>query len=168
MQFSTTDYIAIYGAVVATFVLAWDIAKWLTSGARLRVHTRCNVCYDDARVIKVTQTESGEARELAEYCHVEITNAGDQPATILSIDATHKVKRGRSQMFYGGVQFIPHFGKTLPHVLSPGEVWSARFEMPLLNQLAERGKPIIRISTSKSKRFLLVWPKLEQAASISL
>jgi len=31
------DLIAVYAAVVATFVLAWDIVKWLRSGPCLRM-----------------------------------------------------------------------------------------------------------------------------------
>lgn len=131
MQLTTTDYIAIYGAVVATFVFMWDVVKWASSGARLRTSANCHVVYHDSRVIKVSQTEYGESRELAEYCYIEVTNSGDQPATILSIEATHKVQRKEGQMSYGGVQFTPHFGKTLPHVIAPGEVWSARIETPL-------------------------------------
>jgi hypothetical protein len=159
MQLSTTDLIAIYAAIVATFVLIWDIVKWATSGARLRVHAKCDVFYSDSRVIKVTPTESGQSQQLADYCHIEVSNIGDQPATILSIVATHKSKKGKGQMFMSGPAFTPHFGKSLPHVLGPGEVWSARLEMPNLHQLAQRGRPVMQISTSKSQRPLTIAPK---------
>src|SRR3989338_5291678 len=100
MQVPTTDLIAIYGALVATIVLAWDVLKWASSGARLRATAVCHVYYEDSRVISVSQTEHGEARELAEYCHIELTNIGDQPATLLSIEATHDTRRGQSRMEY--------------------------------------------------------------------
>lgn len=160
MQLSTTDLIAVYAAIIATFVLVWDVIKWATSGARLRVHAKCDICYPDSRVIKVTPTEFGQSHELANYCHIEVTNIGDQPTTILSIEATHKHKKSEGQMHIGGSAFAPHFGKSLPHVLRPGEVWSARIEMLNLHQLEQRGQPVVRVSTSKSQRPLAVFPKL--------
>nr|WP_315848382.1 hypothetical protein [uncultured Rhodoferax sp.] len=158
MQFSTTDWIAIYAAVVSTFVLAWDVVKWVSSGARLRAYAKCDVTYPDARVIRTVQTESGESRELADYCHVEVANIGDQPTTILNVEATHKVKKNGSQMTIGGVAVTPHQQKALPYVLPPGEVWSARIEMSGIYALAKRGKPVVLIQTSKARRPLVVIP----------
>jgi hypothetical protein len=150
MQISTTDIIATYAAIVATLVFFWDIAKWYRTGARFRVVARCHTFYGDSRVLKTTTTEDGEIQELAEYCHIEVTNTGDQPATILSIEATHKTKSNQGAMFCGGPQFTPHFGKPLPQVVAPGEVWSARIEMDSIYKLAKRGRPEIQLSTSMS------------------
>lgn len=150
MQISTTDLIATYAAIVATLVFMWDIAKWYRTGARFRIIARCHTFYGDSRIVKITTTEGGEVQELAEYCHIEVTNTGDQPATILSIEATHKTKRKQMAISCGGPQFTPHFGKSLPQVVAPGEVWSARIEMDSIYKLAKRGKPKILLYTSIS------------------
>lgn len=153
IQITSTDLIAVYAAVVATIVLIWDILKWVISGARLRVDTKCGVFYGDSRVVETTMTEYGEQNSLADYCHIEVSNVGDQPTTILSIQATHRLKIGtKGQMFISGPAIIPHFGKSLPYVLGPGEVWSARLEMSNVHKLKERGRPIINLSTSKKAK----------------
>ena len=161
MQITSTDLIAVYAAVVATIVLVWDILKWVISGARLRVDTRCGVFYGDSRVVETTLTDYGEQKSLADYCHIEVSNVGDQPTTILSIEATHRLKFGiQGQMFISGPGIIPHFGKSLPHVLGPGEVWSARLDMSNVRQLKERGQPIINLSTSKKVKPITVALKI--------
>jgi hypothetical protein len=158
MQFSTTDWIAIYAAVVSTFVLAWDVVKWASSGARLRAYATCDIAYLDSRVIRTVKTESGESHELADYCHVEVANIGDQPTTILNVEATHEAKKNSPQMSMSGTAVIPHQQKALPYVLPPGEVWSARIEMSGIHALAQRGKPVVLIQTSKARRPLKVVP----------
>lgn len=158
---TATDYIAIYGAIVATLVLLWDGIKWFATGPKLRTSARCHVVFSDSRVTKTERTELVEIKYLVEYCHIEVVNVGDRSTTITSIEGTHKRKTDDLQMFCAGVRFLPFQGKQLPQVLGSGEMWSARFEMTDLYSLAERGKPIIRIHASHKNDPISVFPKLK-------
>lgn len=158
---TTTDYIAIYGATVATLVLIWDGIKWFATGPKLRVSARCHVAYLDSRVTKTERIESGEVRHLAEYCHIEVVNVGDRPTTIMSIEGTHKRKKGEMQVVSGGVLFTAHDGKQLPLILGPGAMWSSRVEMPAMYSLAQHGKPVIQLRVSHKNSPVIVCPKFK-------
>jgi hypothetical protein len=159
---NTTDYVAIYGATVATMVLIWDGIKWYATGPKLRASARCHVAYPDSRVLKTERTESGEVRHLAEYCHIEVVNVGDRPTTIMSIEGTHERKTGAMRVVSGGVLFTSHNGKQLPLTLGPGEMWSSRIEMPAVYSLAAHGKPVIHIRASHKKDPVRVCPKFRR------
>jgi hypothetical protein len=156
---TATDYIAIYAAIIATLVLIWDGIKWFATGPKLRISTRCHTAYSDSPVTKTEKVESGEVRYLAQYCHIEVVNVGDRPTTIISIEGTHKRKKGDLRMSCDGMLFGAHHGKQLPQVLGPGAMWSARFDMSHLYSLAAHGKPIIRIHASHKNSPVLVCPK---------
>lgn len=158
---TTTDYIAIYGATVATMVLIWDGIKWFATGPKLQASARCHVVYPDSRVTKTELTESGEVRHLAEYCHIEVANVGDRPTTIVSVKGTHARRKGEMQLFSSAVLFTSHHGKQLPLVLAPGETWSSRIDMPSVYSLAARGKPIIQILASHKNGPIIVCPKFK-------
>ena len=138
------DYVAWWGAVVATLVLLWDVAKWFTSGPIIRQRIQLDAFYPDSKVLNVEKLENGESRELAAYCHIELVNTGTLPTTIMELSATHvRGKRKIGRMSISSQRFIPHYGKTLPYVLRPGEVWSCRLEMSDLHKLAKWGRPYI-------------------------
>jgi hypothetical protein len=165
MQLQLTDNIAIYAAVVSTLVLVWDIVKWMQTGSRLRLRATCNVAYGDSRVTRTTQKDNVQVQELEEYCHIEVTNIGDQPETILGLEATHKTRKHKPQMFCSGQKFTPHYGKILPYVLTPGEVWSARIDMQSIDWLAEYGKVFIQVTTSSARKPRIVVPKFKARPS---
>jgi hypothetical protein len=107
-------------------------------------------------VIRTAETEHGTVQHLAEYCHIEVLNVGDRPTTIISIEATHALGTNNGQMFCAGGRF-QLFGRSLPTLLSPGEMWSARIEMLDLLKLAKRGKPMPpdpRVPSSKGSSCL--------------
>jgi len=74
---SLTDFLAGYGAALATLVGAWDVYKWINRGASVQVDV-------SERVIQAAEPQ----RMQAQYsdCLVAIaTNNGDRPATITNL-----------------------------------------------------------------------------------
>ena len=155
------DYVAWWGAIVATLVLMWDVAKWLKTGPKIRKRIQLNTGYLDSKVLSVEKLENGESKKLAVYCHIELVNTGTSPTTIMGIMATHVNARQEGQMSVTSQRFLPHYGNTLPYVLSPGEVWSCRLEMSDLYRSAERGTPYIEVSVSHKRKPIIIRPKLE-------
>jgi hypothetical protein len=155
-----TNLVAWWGAVVATLVLLWDVAKWLKAGPVIRVRIQLDTWYPDGKVIKVEKIEHGEMKELAEYCHIELVNVGKLPTTVMGIEGSHQAKSGRMKTSLSSQSFTPHYGKQLPYVLPPGEVWSCRFEMVNLLRLLEQDKPYIEVHLSHNNKPLMIWPKL--------
>lgn len=155
-----TNFVAWWGAVVATLVLAWDVAKWLRAGPIVKTRIQLDTWYPDGRVIKVEKDEHGESKELADYCHIELVNIGNFPTTIMGISASHLEKKNQAKMSCSDQRFTLHYGKMLPHVLPPGEVWSCRLEMSDLFRLSKRGKPYIEVHLSHMKKPFKIWPKL--------
>ena len=148
-----TDIAAWYAAAIATAVLAWDILKWLRSGASLRINAVSNVSYSDGRVVSEVEADGGKTIALAEYCHVEVINRGMQPTTLITIEATHAP--GTTGVIVGAsdLAFVPHVGSAqLPAVLQPGAMWSARLEMNHLTSILRHGAPIIRVRASHKTR----------------
>jgi hypothetical protein len=143
------EIVAWWGAIISTFVLLWDILKWLQSGPRIKSRISLNIHYDDGKVTSKEKNEYGEVTHHEEYCHIELVNIGTMPTTIMEISATNK-KNGS----YGVAQpaFTTHFGKKLPHVISPGEVWSCRLPMHYYNSISKHGIPEIHISLSHLSR----------------
>src|SRR6266480_7848771 len=84
----STEVVAWYGATVATIVFVWDIWKWSRRQARLRVQVRGHVFYPNGAVLKTEKTANGETKIYAGYYHVEVTNIGELPTTILGASAT--------------------------------------------------------------------------------
>jgi hypothetical protein len=153
----STQIVAWWGALVATLVLLWDIMKWHQSGARLRKRISLNVHYDDGKIISKQIIKDGlEGITYEEYCHVELVNIGNMPTTVMNISASHKKKKDGFKLGSMQQAFTEHFGKKLPHVISPGEVWSCRLGMSYYKSLLKYGRPEIYINLSHLKRPLLV------------
>lgn len=150
------DYVAWWGAIVATLVFAWDIAKWLKDGPVIRSRVQLNTAYADARVVRTEKIENGESKELALYCHVELVNIGKLPTTIMGVSASHSKGKETLQMTATSQRFTPHYGKTLPHVLGSGEVWSCRIEMEDIQKLSQKGEPYIEVSVSHKKEPIII------------
>lgn len=165
--FPSTDFIAWYGAILATVVLVFNIWKWSRSRPRLRVRIRANIYYDDGGVASVEKTPTGEIQTLIPYYHIEVTNVGELPTTILGVSATTRAKgilekirqRGskfKGEMSYFGRGFIPHYGKAPPHVLSSGEVWSCRVQETAIDGLYQAGFPKLELTAACYDRPVLV------------
>ena len=76
MSMFDTNFVAWWGAVIATLVLARDAAKWLKAVPRVRYRIQLNISYLDGRVLKTEKTEHGESKEYASYCHIKLVNVG--------------------------------------------------------------------------------------------
>jgi hypothetical protein len=161
-----TDIAAWYAAAVATAVFAWDIIKWQRSGPRVRINTKCYTSYTDGRVVESMLREDGaHVSTVADYCHIEVLNTGDQPTTLIGIEAGHQPSASGNQMSYSSIAFVVHMGsKPLPALLGPGEMWSSRLEMRCLEGLAEEGRPVIRVRTSHRSRPILAFPVLSSTS----
>lgn len=158
-----TDLVAWYGATVATVVFAFDVVKWRASRARLRVTVRRNVCYPDGEIIKVEKTPNGEVGSLKQYYHVEIVNTGALSTTLLGVCATTKprslleclVRWHRNimgEMSDDGRAFIAHYGKTVPYVLTAGDVWSCRVPQDRIEHMLSWGIPKLEVTVSHLPR----------------
>jgi hypothetical protein len=113
---NTTDILALWGALVATSVLIWDVLKWKTEGPKIRISANAN--------IKVLGDELLEGKT---FISIDIRNIGGGASTILKIGFVHfknrrmKLLGRRSDPFYWVVK--PRSQHTLPHFLESGKVW---------------------------------------------
>jgi hypothetical protein len=154
------DYVAWWGAVIATLVLLWDVAKWFKSGPQIKQRIQLDTVYPDSKVLSMEKMGNGESGELASYGHIELVNTGTSPTTIMGISATHTPDNNLGRLSFDNQRFTPHYGKTLPHVLSSGEVWSCRVAMSDLYKLAEYGRPYIEVNLSHRRKPIVIQPKL--------
>ena len=120
-QFADTiDPVAIYAAIVATTILVWDVAKWVRSGAKLKVRTSSGM----------TMLNSPDVRHKGmTYVLVGVTNIGSSATTVTHLAVAHYKNhwagiRGKADMRAIVViaQAAPHL--PLPHKLNSGEEWS--------------------------------------------
>lgn len=152
---ATTDFVAWWGAVIATAVLVWDCIKWFRSGARLRCMVRPNAFYQDSEVVPLENSPDGARAVMKDSIHIELTNVGALPTTIMSISARRPMDSG-GWAGNGGSAFVEHWGKKLPYMIAPGDVWSCRgdqeqlFRLPgsapleILIAVSHLAKPIVR------------------------
>lgn len=162
----STEVAAWYAATVSTTVFLWDIVKWLRNGPRLRINTECNVAYPDGKVIEKRQLDSGvEAATLADYCHIEILNIGGQPTTLIDIQVKNEPSANGAQISYSGPAFHTHCGsKGLPTLLGPGEMWSGRIEMSCIDAIAEHGRPVLHVRSSRRPKPIEVALEIKRGA----
>jgi len=154
----STEVVAWYGAIVATAVFVWNIWTWTRRQARLRVQIRGRVFYPDGTVLETEKTANGETKVYATYYHVEVTNIGELPTTILGASATTRAAGvlDRLQAWrysvvgeFGTHAFFPHNQKTPPHTLGPGEVWSCRVQEDNIHNLRQKGRrPKLELTAS--------------------
>ena len=71
---STTDIVAWWGAIIATVVFAWDIYKWKTSGAKIRLLVSSGM-----------SLYGGGVKDENTYITFRVTNVEDRPTTITTI-----------------------------------------------------------------------------------
>jgi hypothetical protein len=152
------DFIKWWGAVLATIAFGWNVYNSLTNAPKFKIKLRPDTTYPDARVISAEVTECGESKELATYCHIEITNVGKLPATVTNIQATHS-SSANGRAFSSSQRFLSHSKENIPLFISPGQLWSCRLEMNDIYRLAERGKPEIHIEVSYKDKPIVVRPK---------
>lgn len=151
------DFVKWWGAVLATIAFGWNVYNSLSNAPKLKVKLRPDTTYPDARVISTEVTEYGESKELALYCHIEITNVGKLPATITNIELTHSAN-GNGRLSSSSGRFLSHSKENIPFFIPPGQLWSCRLEMDDIHRMAERGKPEIHIEVSYKDKPIVVEP----------
>jgi hypothetical protein len=111
------EFLAWWGAIVSTLVLAWDIYKWKTTGAKLTITSSVNM----------------ESYNIPEYegkklVTANISNVGDRATTITTVALVfykskfHKILGKSSKVF---VLPLPSTVQPLPFVINPGAIWTA-------------------------------------------
>lgn len=161
------DFVKWWGAILATIALGWNVWNSLSNAPKLKVKLRPNTTYPDARVISTEETEYGEEKELASYCHIEITNVGKLPATVTNIEATHSTN-GNGQLYSSSQRFLSHSKENIPLFIAPGQLWSCRLEMEDIYNMAKRGIPEIHITVSYKDKPIVVKPKFTANKSSKL
>lgn len=111
-----TTALAVWGAVVSTGVLVWDVYKWRTAGPRLRLYARGGM------------KQMGSVYEGDKiYITAKITNFGDRPTTITLMYFEYYTSRWamwrRKQ--HGPSYLIPEpsVAQPMPFKLKPGNEW---------------------------------------------
>jgi hypothetical protein len=112
------DPLAIYGAVVATTSIAWQIFTWWHKGAKLRGHAVPNM-------IEI----GGNVRDGKTYIGLDVSNIGDAPTTI-----THVVLMGYHNRFSRLLRrtevkaaVVTHnLAQTIPYTLAAGGRFMSR------------------------------------------
>lgn len=122
--------LALWGAVLATIVFGWDIMKWRRNAARLRFIVRPDTYYHDSTAVAIPGADTSGG-ELLPSVHVELANIGTYPTTILNVWWEQKMDAGGTFGSSGSI-VAPHFGKTLPYMISVGDVWSCRIDQQSL------------------------------------
>lgn len=158
-MFIESDHAAWWGAVVATVVLLWDIIKWSGNRPRIRVNAKMPVSYFDSERAKKEILPEEEDFELETYCHIEITNLGSMPTTIVSVCCSNKPTKAIG--LHSNHNIAIHSGHTLPHVLGAGQLWSCRIpDSSVKNIASQYSKAYIRVNLSHKKRPLFAEIKI--------
>lgn len=134
-----TDCVAWWGAIVATGVLIWDVYKWKSSGARLRLKVQAGM-----------KMLGDPAREQETWVTVRVTNVGNQPTTITTVGLRHYaswwdyVRRKPAKSFIIPQPSLSH--QTLPHVLDVGQEWlGGAVQTCDIETMAEDGRLVIEV-----------------------
>ena len=154
---NSTQIVAWWGAIVATFVLVWDAYKYFSNGAKIKSRVYLNIDYDDSKLIPEKTVGNVASKKYEQYCHIELINIGNMPTTIMEIRATHKpIKTCKLIRGAFGMAFTEHFGNKLPYVLPPGEVWSCRIGMENYMGILKQNTPEIHVSLSHLSKPLVI------------
>lgn len=70
-----TEIAAWWGAVIATFVLLWDIYKWKRSGPIIKISVTPNLKVYPSDPLTNNKT----------WIHIMVTNSGNQPTTLTNL-----------------------------------------------------------------------------------
>ncbi|MFC0130563.1 hypothetical protein ACFS23_17200 [Ralstonia solanacearum] len=109
--------IAAYAAIVSTFLLGWDVYKWLVSGAKLEVSAQSDMVM-----------VGGGVEDKNTYVMVTAYNVGDRPTTITNLGGmyfdswwrAYVVKRKPKEAF---VVNAPSQSQPLPYRFDVGDQW---------------------------------------------
>lgn len=143
---SVTLAIAIWGAVLATAAILWDVMKWRRSGAQLRISARPNTYYPDRVSGSADDGLSIAAKSLRPFIHIAVANTGTLSTTILQVEARLDRRRrfGHKRddsitVAWRASAIEPLLGQALPAVLDPGGYWSGRLDQEIVFETREQG-----------------------------
>jgi len=163
---TSTDWIAVYAAIVATGALALEVRRWFESGPRLTVQAKANMMMID----NLGKQENG-------LTVATVTNRGDAPTTITSLGIVEYPSywaRLRNRTTREFLVVHPSDSHPLPYVLAPGTHWIgiARKRPDLYGDIqtgtmwvaigtTNRGKPYLARIPKRKPR-----PELENATKV--
>lgn len=128
-----TNLAAWWGAIIATFLLLWDIYKYRHSGPIIKIDASPNM----EAIGKIPNNIKNK-----KYISVEVTNIGDRNTTITHLIMFHYKSLFRKIMKKKDKNmFIPTpalFPPPLPHILKTGERWLGGIEQT--NELEEMSR----------------------------
>ncbi|MBU1882355.1 hypothetical protein KKA08_09975 [bacterium] len=146
---SISDIAAWWGAIIASFVLIWDIFKWRKSGPKIIATARRGW-----KTFNIPQTEGHK------LIHVTATNTGDR-ATTLTVMGLHWYPEGstladktKRQTYV--VMGIQGFDK-IPQKIEPGDVWTnVIIEHEKIAPLLTKGMLVVALGFSHVEDDVLV------------
>jgi len=142
---TAVEFLAWWGAIVSTIVLAWDIYKWKTAGAKLRISSSSNM-------------ESYNIPELEgkDLITTNVANLGDRPTTITTVALVfykskfHKIFNKSNKVF---ILPMPNTAQPLPFVLNPGGIWTGIGEQTKdIKRMASKGVLEWQVFHAQSKK----------------
>ena len=143
-----TNIAAWWGAVIATFVIIWDIYKWKHSGSIINVTASPNM-----QTVGNFPTHESDK----DYISITVTNTGNIKTTITLLVVFYykykpilsKILKKKARKFFAPT---PSFSPPLPHILEPGERWLGGIEQTNeLEKLSRNGFLYCGIYHSNSK-----------------
>lgn len=136
--------IALYGAVVSTFVLGWDAYKWLASGARLKLYASTNM-----KII------GGFDEDDKTYISLRAYNIGDRPTTITNMGGMYYESWWAAYIFRRKPKdaFIvtsPSQAQPLPYRFEVGSQWMGLLDQsPDLIEMTRTGYLFLTLYTAQ-------------------
>ncbi len=144
-----TDWLAIIGALTGCLALVWDIIKWASSGAKLKLKVLPNI---------IIFGGLGDASQNKSNVSVEVVNRGDKKTTITHLCMTHY--KSPIKAFFRrppDLNFTvpdPGYSK-LPYLLDVGDRWIGFISQSGdIEKLASDGYLYVGIYHSASNRFI--------------
>ena len=159
-----------WGAVVATFVGAFDIYKYLRSGPRLHLQAS-----GDWLFLGSLPTVGSSPKE--EYISVRVTNRGDRGTTLTNFVGIFYPSGFKRWVGKGAKQFVvptggpPLFSKQLPAMLEPGEVWQGHIMQDRIERdFGRNGVLLVGVAFSHGRRPMMgrvVWRKTQEGGGLN-
>lgn len=120
----STDIMAIYGAIIATAALGWQIISWCKERPRLRIDIKTDMVLSADGISYAKEKNSGVEKKVL---FIHITNLGNLPTTLLYIRIKTK-NAGWVNISYTNPDF------PLPMCLEPGKIWRTQKKYTELTQ----------------------------------
>lgn len=140
--FTVTDLVAWWGAIVATIVFLWDIYKWKTAGAKIRLLVQSGM-----------QIIGDPQRGNLTLVTARVTNIGDRPTTITTIGFKfytnwwQKIRNKPNQAYVVPHPELNH--QVLPYILEVGQEWQGGTnQTDDLEKMAKEGYLIMEVYDS--------------------